>query len=95
MTGIIVKNLVGWRKVATWGYECDIWANGRNRTAIDRNTGEIIASYTVDDGKERGTCPGTSQCLVVAALTSTDPGRFNTSSTVIEKICLKCSLSRG
>lgn len=93
MTGIMITNLVGWNKVGTWGTDCDIYANGRSRMMIDRDTGEVVIAYQVDDGKEPTPCPGATQCPMVTALTRANPGKFCSSATAwIEEICLKCSL---
>lgn len=92
MTGQTAINLVGWKKVSTWGSDCDIYANGRSRMMIDRHTGEVVIAYQVDDGKRQTPCPGSSQCPMVTALTRANPCRFSSGSAVIQEICLKCSL---
>ena len=40
-------DLTGWTYLLTFGYDLDLYANGNQRVAIDRETGEIILSYVM------------------------------------------------
>jgi hypothetical protein len=37
----------GWRYILTYGYDLDLYANGKVRIAIDRGSGRVVLRYRI------------------------------------------------